>query len=596
MGCKISVISRWVEAAGFVCVLAIGASLAGVDATAQPDNSGQISRVQQILSGLGFYSGAVDGVAGPGTRSAIQRFQDENGITPTGQIDDYTWGVLQQRASGGSSSSSSSGTGSGDVADAQRILTSLGYDPGPVDGEMGSKTRNAIQAFQSAVGLVANGQLNPETLSALRSRSGGTSSTAAGDGGDPDLREAQRLLSALGYGDLDIDGRTGPATSAAIAAFQRAEGLNRNGRLTPATLDRLRLRAPDERTQTDPMVADAQAWLKLLGYDVSTSDGVMGPETVRAVSRFQADENLRRTGTITPETFERMRARAREVTDIPRENPFIEEAQRLLAEAGFDPGPADGMSGGQTEGAMRAFQEAEGLRITGTLTLETLNALRGEDNAASEIMDFWSLQRAQQLLRELGFLSAAADGVLGPATATALARFQAASGLPTSGGLTVETYNLLEEQRASHRNTVQNIAMEYWDHQFVDYPAGDPYGEDSAPLDINSHPMMAQADPFELAAQYETQPNYAGRFVVLQVNLLSGIAPLAIIVDASTGAAVGSVSSSYGIEFRPDSRLLVADPIETPDVVAEVERGLRVSPTYYVIDENGDLRELRGGT
>ena len=563
----------------------------GIAALAQSDE--QITRAQQILSGLGYYNGRVDGVSGPGTQAAIQRFQDENGITPTGRIDDYTWGILQQRASGASSSSSSAGAGNNDIADAQIILTSLGYDPGPVDGAMGSKTRNALQAFQRSVGLVSNGQLNPETLAALRSRTAGTSQSA-GESGDPELREAQQLLTLLGYGELDIDGRTGPATSSAIAAFQRAEGLNRNGRLTPATLDRLRLRAPHENTQTDPMVADAQAWLKLLGYDVSTSDGVMGPETVRAVSRFQADENLRRTGTITPETFERLRARARDVTDIPRENPFIEEAQRLLAEAGFDPGPADGMSGGRTESAMREFQQAEGLRITGTLTLETLNALRGEDNAATEIMDFWSLQRAQQLLRELGYLSAAADGVLGPATATALARFQAANGISTSGGLTVETYNLLEEQRASHRSTVQNIAMEFWAFQFADYSVQEIYSGESAPLIVDSHPMMARADPFDLAAQYEVRPNFAGHYVILQVNMLSGIAPLGIVIDVTTGAAVGTVSSSYGIEYRPDSRLIVADPIDTPDVVEEVERGLRVQSTYYLMDQDGQLSELRG--
>ncbi|MEZ5669159.1 MAG: peptidoglycan-binding protein [Alphaproteobacteria bacterium] len=574
--------------------LALGLALGLVAAGAHADEAERLQRAQQILSGLGYYSGAVDGLAGPATRNAVQRFQDENGITPTGQIDDYTWGVLQSRASGVTASSSSAGTTSSDLAEAQRILASLGYDPGPDDGAMGSRTQNALQAFQRAAGIVANGQLNPETLSALRSRAGGGGEDGAA-GGDPDVREAQLLLTALGYGDLDADGEMGPATSSAIAAFQRAEGLNRNGRLTPATLERLRLRAPHEQTQTDPMVADAQEWLKLLGYEVNTADGVMGPETVRAVSRFQADENLRRTGTITPETFERLRARARDVTDIPRENPFIAEAQRLLADAGFDPGPADGMSGSKTEEAMRQFQAANGLRVTGTLTLETLNALRGEDNAATQIMDFWSLQRAQQLLRELGYLSAAADGVLGPATATAIARYQAANGLVTSGTLTVETYNLLEDQRAAHRSTVQNVAMEAWDHQFADFPADALFEGAFAALDPASHPMLAEADPLDLEAQYETQPNFAGHYVVLQVNLLSGVAPLAVVIDCTTGAAVASVSSTYGVEFRPDSRLLVADPIDTPDVVQEVERGLRVAPSYYVLDDDGRLSELREG-
>ncbi|MGF1624505.1 MAG: peptidoglycan-binding protein [Alphaproteobacteria bacterium] len=576
-------------------VLLCSALCVAAGASVWAEETDRIQRAQQILSGLGYYTGAVDGIAGSGTRGAVQRFQDDNGITPTGQIDDYTWGLMQQRMASGTSAAAGPGGGP-DIRQAQEILTSLGYDPGPVDGEMGSKTRNAIQAFQNASGLTANGQLNAETMAALHGRTAAPGSNQTIGQGDPDLREAQQLLVALGYGNLDIDGRMGPATTNALSEFQRAEGLNRNGRLTPATLERLRLRVPTAQVRTDPVVADAQNWLNELGYDITTADGVMGPETVRAISRFQGDENLRRTGTITPETYERMRARAREVTDIPRENPFIAEAQQLLIDAGFDPGSPDGLSGGRTEAAMRAFQEAQGLRVTGTLTLETLNALRGEDNSATEIADFWSLQRSQALLRELGYFAGAADGLLGPATATAIARFQGANGLVTSGTLTVETYNLLEEQRAAHRTTVQAVAMEYWEHQFADHPVDTIYEGASAPLNENGHPMMAEADPLDLHTQYESQASFAGHYVVLQINMPSGVAPLSLIVDMTTGETVGAVSSTYGVEYRPDSRLIVADPIDTPDVVTEVERGLRVKPSYYVLSEDGSLSELRGGT
>lgn len=51
--------------------------------------------------------------------------------------------------------------------DIQRRLTSLGYDPGPVDGETGPKTRDAIKQFQRARGLAADGVAGPKTLAAL---------------------------------------------------------------------------------------------------------------------------------------------------------------------------------------------------------------------------------------------------------------------------------------------------------------------------------------------------------------------------------------------------------------------------------------------
>ena len=50
----------------------------------------------------------------------------------------------------------------GRIRAVQRALIRLGYDPGPVDGAIGSRTRAAIRAFQVASGLTADGKLTPE--------------------------------------------------------------------------------------------------------------------------------------------------------------------------------------------------------------------------------------------------------------------------------------------------------------------------------------------------------------------------------------------------------------------------------------------------
>lgn len=63
-----------------------------------------------------------------------------------------------------------------------------------------------------------------------------TSSTAPAD---PELVTAQTALDSLGYWLGDIDGVMGSNTAHAITAFQKAEGLDRTGRLDPATLERL---------------------------------------------------------------------------------------------------------------------------------------------------------------------------------------------------------------------------------------------------------------------------------------------------------------------------------------------------------------------
>ncbi len=70
------------------------------------------------------------------------------------------------------------------VAEVQRLLARLGYDPGPADGVMGRKTRRAIEAWQRDSGRPTTGKADAGVLAALREAeppsSGGP---AAGPGG-----------------------------------------------------------------------------------------------------------------------------------------------------------------------------------------------------------------------------------------------------------------------------------------------------------------------------------------------------------------------------------------------------------------------------
>ena len=71
--------------------------------------------------------------------------------------------------------------GSDDVRKAQQALTDKGFNPGPVDGVMGPKTKAAITEFQTKENLKANGRLDRETKAKLMtaSSSATTSSPAA---------------------------------------------------------------------------------------------------------------------------------------------------------------------------------------------------------------------------------------------------------------------------------------------------------------------------------------------------------------------------------------------------------------------------------
>ena len=53
------------------------------------------------------------------------------------------------------------------IAEMQQALSDLGYDPGPVTGDMSFKTRASLIAFQRDTGLATTGQIDVATLEAI---------------------------------------------------------------------------------------------------------------------------------------------------------------------------------------------------------------------------------------------------------------------------------------------------------------------------------------------------------------------------------------------------------------------------------------------
>jgi peptidoglycan hydrolase-like protein with peptidoglycan-binding domain len=53
------------------------------------------------------------------------------------------------------------------VRQIQSALTNAGFDPGPIDGKMGRKTKSAIREFQGANGLLADGKVGKKTWRVL---------------------------------------------------------------------------------------------------------------------------------------------------------------------------------------------------------------------------------------------------------------------------------------------------------------------------------------------------------------------------------------------------------------------------------------------
>ena len=61
--------------------------------------------------------------------------------------------------------------GDDDVSKAQQALTDKGFNPGPIDGKMGPKTKGAITKFQEKEHLKVSGRLDKETKDKLMTAS-----------------------------------------------------------------------------------------------------------------------------------------------------------------------------------------------------------------------------------------------------------------------------------------------------------------------------------------------------------------------------------------------------------------------------------------
>lgn len=145
-----------------------------------PGSSGvSVGDLQRRLRRLGLLLNDDPGTFGTSTEEAVRRFQEQRGLRPDGICGRHTWSAIVE-----------AGFKLGDrilyrrwpmlhgddVAELQRRLSALGFDPGGVDGICGDRTVDALGDFQRNVGIASDGICGPRTLGELdrlRPRRGG---------------------------------------------------------------------------------------------------------------------------------------------------------------------------------------------------------------------------------------------------------------------------------------------------------------------------------------------------------------------------------------------------------------------------------------
>lgn len=206
-----------------------------------------------------------------------------------------------------------------DVSTLQTALIRAGYSPGQVDGVFGSRTEEAVRNFQRAMGLT-------------------------------------------------VDGIVGLRTWAALAPYMQPVP-------PPAEPDTGLLRPGDRGAA----VVRLQTALTTAGYDVGVIDGVFGARTEAAVKRFQRVFGLPETGIVDPVVWNFLNPFVLEPdANILRRGSVgsrVTNLQNILRRLGYYTYTVDGLFGTRTQAAVRAFQTAYSLPVTGVVDAATAQAL-----------------------------------------------------------------------------------------------------------------------------------------------------------------------------------------------------------------------------
>lgn len=309
-------------------------------------------------------------------------------------------------------------------------LNALGFLPSEADSAFDADTRQALESFQQANGLIVTGQPDDDTRAVLDSdaavsrqdylrrfaqtyqdmeplQSGNVNSQ---------VQAMQQRLIEYGYFTGQSDGVFGDATQMAVQRFQMVNGLPVTGVADGLTLMRLMADVPISwqgyLSEMSCASGDVglnvyvlQKRLRAMGYFEGECTGSFGDLTQKAVAAFQADNALEATGSADAGLWELIysgSAVSRRRLDVLAQGDTgvnVTQIQQQLNALGYYAQEASGSFDSTTETALRLFQMASGMPATGTADGDTIAALMSDaarplsDPAAQEALNALMSQR-----------------------------------------------------------------------------------------------------------------------------------------------------------------------------------------------------------
>jgi peptidoglycan hydrolase-like protein with peptidoglycan-binding domain len=213
-----------------------------------PSPSPAVRDAQARLRALAFYTGPIDGLAGPEMARAVESFQRSRGLDPTGELSPATVAELRRDVASPARAAApaperNAAVSVGDptaVRTVQNRLKQLGFYDGTADGVWGVDTQTAVERFQRDRRLEVTGELTPRTVGAMGLDPSTFPQTRTANVAAPldpaVVRSIQQKLRQLGFYSGPSDGVWGPRSQAAVERFQRSHGFDPTGQLTPPTI------------------------------------------------------------------------------------------------------------------------------------------------------------------------------------------------------------------------------------------------------------------------------------------------------------------------------------------------------------------------
>ncbi len=230
-----------------------------------------------------------------------------------------------------------------------------------------------------------------------------------------------------------VAGRVFAVTLAATMLSTTVATASSNSTMVSSTSRRVDL--PLQVGDNSSEIGTLQGMLKSAGFEPGPIDGAFGKLTEQAVIAMQQANGLETTGQVGQAEWDVLLGGL--LMQRGQRGSDVRSLQQRLSDAGFNPGPIDGIYGGLTEQAVGQFQTANGLTASGSVDQTTWTSLTTDAGVASVVYrrgDRGSGVRSLQLLLvAAGFSLGSIDGIFGDRTESAVTSYQAANSLTASG-------------------------------------------------------------------------------------------------------------------------------------------------------------------